>query len=239
MITAETLTRRGIKNVGLLFDVCEETDFSGILKAINLINPRFVIVGEPTSLKIVNGQKGLLGIKIICEGKSAPGATPEKGDSAISKLLNQLNIIRRISYPKNTFGNTTFNIGQIKGGSAPNVVPDYAEAIIEFRTICSNEAILNLLNSLKIEYEIVYSYDFCVSDKFGINYSIAPYFTEMYFWNKKAKVIVIGPGDYEDAHSDNEKVSKEEVKKAVEEYLQIITYLNKQLLRQKKQENKK
>ena len=79
VVAAEKAAREGIKDFGLLFDVSEETDFSGIKKAVNLANPKFVIVGEPTNLKPVIGQKGLLGFKVICKGKVAHGSTPEKG----------------------------------------------------------------------------------------------------------------------------------------------------------------
>ena len=245
IIAAERLVKQGITNIGLLFDVSEEDDFSGIKKAVSLVNPKFVIVGEPTDFNIVIGQKGLLRIKIKCFGKSAPGSTPEKGVSAINKLVNQLNKMIFKKWPVSKLGKTSFNIGRISGGSAANVVADYAEAVVEFRTVSDNELIIKMLKELCMTFEIIYSYSpsFLVEDNLvkdmGVNKIIVPYFTEMYFWNKKASCIVFGPGKYEFAHSDNEKIAKVDLKKAVEKYIQILTYLNNQNLNNNKKGDEK
>ena len=45
------------------------------------------------------------------------------------------------------------------------------------------------------------------------------YFTEMYFWKNS---IVIGPGDPSYAHSDDEKILKKDLIKAIDIYVQII-----------------
>lgn len=245
IIVAEKLIKQKINNVGLLFDVSEETDFLGVKKAINLVNPNFVIVGEPTDFKVVIGQKGLLGIKIKCFGKSAPGSTPEKGVSAINMLIKQLNKIKSTKLLfSDKFRKTTINIGKISGGSAANIVSDYAEAIIEFRTNTDNNLILDLLKELRISFDILYSYNPAILKNQNLiknlNFELItiPYFTEMYFWNKKTSCIVFGPGKYEFAHSEGEKIEKEDLGKAVKNYIKIITYLNKNNL-DKSKENQK
>jgi acetylornithine deacetylase len=226
---AEELAKIGISDFGLLFDVSEETDFSGIKKALDLVNPDFVIVGEPTNFKTVIGQKGLLGIKIKCYGKSAPGSTPEKGDSAIIKLIRILNLLQ-------TPEKTSMNIGKISGGSAANVVPDYAEAIVEFRTLRKNNEVVEILRKQGIEFEIVYNFDPVFPNNLNLiknlksETEIVPYFTEMYFWAKKASTFVFGPGEYEYAHSDNERIRKEDLEKAALKYMKIITYIKKENL---------
>ena len=91
IIACEEAIDLGIDNFGILFDVSEETDFSGIKEAINIIDPKIVIVGEPTNFNLVIGQKGLIGIKIICKGKNAPGSTPEKGKECYLEFLKYLN----------------------------------------------------------------------------------------------------------------------------------------------------
>src|SRR3989344_1076361 len=191
IIAAEKAKIKGLTDFGLLFDVCEESDFSGIKKAINLVNPKYVIVGEPTNFKVIEGQKGLLGIKIIYKGKSAHGSIPEKGISAISNLITILSELSKINFPESSLGKTTINIGKIKGGTALNAVPDYAEASLELRTTISNKEILNIIckKIFKSNIKILYSFE-PVINKFNFidNYEkiIVPYFTEMYFWNKKS-----------------------------------------------------
>ena len=233
VVAAEKAVNMGYKNFGLLFDVSEETDFSGIEKAISLANPEFVVVGEPTDLCIVIGQKGLIGIKIISRGKKAPGAMPENGKNAIVQLVKILKQINCIKLSKSNIGMSTINIGKINGGIAPNVVPDYAEAIIEFRTTVSNNEILDKIKIITDSFEILYSFEpvmlksnISFMDKFSLKKITVPYFTEMYFWAKKSKAIVFGPGEYKVAHSDKERISKEEMIKAEKIYLEIIKEFN-------------
>jgi acetylornithine deacetylase len=225
IVAAERMVDRGYDNIGLIFDVSEEDDFSGIKEIYGKYSPEFVIVGEPTNFNIIIGQKGLLGIKIVFKGIAAHGSTPEKGISAIEKCMDTLNNLRTIQWPVDAkLGPTTINIGVIKGGTSPNVVPDYAEAIIEIRTTKKNEYIMELLNE-KLDCsnkEILYDYD-PIYNNTDVNTNLrkitAPYFTEMYFWKNS---IVLGPGDPSYAHSDDERILKKDLEKAVEVYMQAI-----------------
>lgn len=230
----EEAYEKGLKDFGMVFDVSEESDFSGILKAIDEIKPEFTVVGEPTDFNLVFGQKGLIQLKIKCVGKSAPGSVPEKGISAINELIEILAKIKNAKLPENKdLGKTTINIGTIKGGSAPNVVSDYAEAIIEIRTTKPNKEVINVLKEIvpKNCLEVIFSYDLVLTENIdfwenlSFNKLFVPYFTEMYFWAKKSNTIVLGPGKYEFAHSDNEQISKEELIKGKQTYLEIIEEL--------------
>ena len=235
LCACEEASNLGLKDFAILFDVGEESDFCGIKKAIDSINPEFVVVGEPTDFKAVIGQKGLIGIKIKCFGKSAPGSIPEKGVSAIDMLLSMLDKIKKISLPEeDVLGKTTLNIGQIRGGSAPNVVSDYAEAMIEIRSTRPNAEILDsIFKELPKENFIVeYSFeptsvlDMGIMKELAFDTITVSYFTEMYFWAKKAKTIVFGPGQYEFAHTDDEKIRKADLEKAKQLYLEMIKLVN-------------
>jgi acetylornithine deacetylase len=227
----EEALQKGLDNFGMVFDVSEETDFTGILKAKDEVNPKFSIVGEPTDFKIVFGQKGLIQLKVKCKGKSAPGSTPEKGISAIDKLIEILGSIKKINLPKDEkLGKTTINIGEISGGSAPNVVSENAEATIEIRTTKPNKEVIQLLRDvvpnecleINYEYESVLNENPSFIKKFSFEKISVPYFTEMYFWAKKSKTIVFGPGKYEFAHSDEEQIKKEDLVKGKEIFLKMI-----------------
>ncbi len=214
----------GLRDFGLLFDVGEETDFSGIKSAIKFVNPELVIVGEPTNLRPMGGQKGLLGVKARCYGRSASGAVPQEGISAVSRLIRLLDKIEKMKLPYDrVLGSTTINIGRISGGTAVNVVPDYAEADMELRTTTSNKQVLRLLYSaVGGSFEIAYSFEPVFPSGQDTKPSIAPYFTEMYFWSKKARTFILGPGRYELAHTGNERISKKDLKTGKEMYLDII-----------------
>ncbi len=234
---AEQAVQERITNFGLLFDIGEETDFAGVKKATALANPDYVIVGEPTAFTMRIGQKGLLGFKLICRGKAAPGATPEKGISAIERLMDDLQRIRKIPLPKNeTLGESKLNIGEIKGGRAINVVPDYAEALVEIRTSEPNRVFLKKIQKVlrfgKIQliynFESVILKDIGWTKSFGLNPTISKGFNELYFWSQKAKAIVFGPGDYAFAHGDQEKIRKKDILKGQEIYLDMIRLLTKE-----------
>lgn len=233
ILAAEEARKKGLIDFGLLFTVQEETDFAGAKKACELIpeSTKLIVIGEPTNFSIVSGQKGLLTLKLICRGKSAHGSTPEKGVNAIELLIDNLKKLREINFDKNeSIGENSLNVGIIKGGSAVNVVPDYAEATIEIRNTVNPEVILNQIKKeLDVEIEIVNSYEPVFNQnaeelarKLKLKIKTVPYFTEMYFFGRKTSAIVLGAGLEEDAHSKNEKVKINDFKKLIEIYFKIL-----------------
>ena len=140
---AEKLLAEGAHNFGLLFVVGEERNSSGALAAArDPRGSRFLINGEPTDNKLVLAAKGILRYEIEATGRLAHSAYPELGESAINKLLDALQEIRKIPLPQDEFmGRTTLNIGVISGGRASNVISDAARAEIAFRTVDSGDAL--------------------------------------------------------------------------------------------------
>src|SRR5207237_7529435 len=103
---------------------------------------RYLINGEPTENKLALGSKGALRYEIIAQGRMAHSAYPHLGESAIEKLLDALERIRRISMPNDPIlGASTLNIGTIQGGRAPNVIPDHAKAEVFIRLVDSGDTL--------------------------------------------------------------------------------------------------
>jgi len=123
---AVDLNQDGIKDVGLLFVVGEETDSLGARRANSLKGgSRFLVVGEPTENKLGRGHKGVLTIRLSARGRRAHSAFPELGESAVEKLLDALAVLRSLDLGEDpVLGRSLMNIGRIEGGTAPNVVPD-------------------------------------------------------------------------------------------------------------------
>lgn len=73
MIAAQRLVEAGYEqDVGLLYVVSEETDHSGMKKANELqLTPDHMVVGEPTALKMIKMQKGILKIRLTRKGVAA------------------------------------------------------------------------------------------------------------------------------------------------------------------------
>jgi acetylornithine deacetylase/succinyl-diaminopimelate desuccinylase-like protein len=100
---------------------------------------QFALVGEPTSMQVVHVTKGSLWTTLRATGKAAHSSQPERGDNAILKLTRALDTLDHhlghalagFSHP--LLGHSTLNVGVIRGGSRPNIVPDLAEAEIDIR----------------------------------------------------------------------------------------------------------
>ncbi len=99
------------------------------------------IVGEPTQLQVVTAHKGDLWLKVTTRGKSAHGAKPHLGKNAIHSMAQIINLIetdyattlKKQSHP--LLGQATVNVGSIRGGTQPNIVPDWCEISIDRRTL--------------------------------------------------------------------------------------------------------
>lgn len=99
----------------------------------------FALVGEPTSMQIVHVTKGSMWATLRATGKAAHSSQPERGENAILKLTRALDQLdHHLGHQLATFthpvlGRSTMNVGMIRGGARPNIVPDHAEAEIDIR----------------------------------------------------------------------------------------------------------
>src|SRR5207249_2621186 len=134
---AENLRANGANEIGLLFTVDEEVVSTGA-KLANAhpvsSSCEYLINGEPTDNQLASGTKGSLQATIRTVGRAAHSAYPEEGESAIEKLLDVLDDIRKLRWPRDEiFGETTCNIGIISGGTRANVIPNEAQATLQIR----------------------------------------------------------------------------------------------------------
>ena len=80
--------------------------------------------------KMIVGRKGSARYKITIHGKAAhSGANYDEGVSAIKAACLMIPEIEKVSNSENM----TFNCGLIKGGKAPNIIPDLCEFIVDTR----------------------------------------------------------------------------------------------------------
>jgi acetylornithine deacetylase/succinyl-diaminopimelate desuccinylase-like protein len=99
----------------------------------------FALVGEPTSMQVVHVTKGSLWATLQATGKAAHSSQPERGENAILKLSRALDRLDHhlgrelATFTHPTLGYSTLNVGTIRGGTRPNIVPDFAEAEIDIR----------------------------------------------------------------------------------------------------------
>ena len=127
----------------------EETACQGAPLLINELKKKnmdsgICIVGEPTSMKIIDAHKGCYEYTTYFKGLAGHGSAPDKGINAveyavkyISKLI-ELREILKTKVPKNSIFDppyTTIQIGGISGGIARNVIADKCQVDWEMRPV--------------------------------------------------------------------------------------------------------
>jgi glutamate carboxypeptidase len=110
---------------------------------------KYVLVTEPArdGGKIVTGRKGVARFEIFIKGAPAhAGTRPGDGHSAIRELGN---IIQTLEAMNDVKRGVTVNVGLVRGGTKPNVIPEEAYAEVDMRvpTIAdADELVPTILN---------------------------------------------------------------------------------------------
>lgn len=118
----------------------EETGSTGTDYLVNH-GPRaeMALVGEPTDLQPVIAHKGIEWIEVTINGKTSHGSIPEQGINAIEKTSKSIlgfkdKIADKFSARSHELmGKPTVNIGTIRGGERPNIVPSNCTIQIDRR----------------------------------------------------------------------------------------------------------
>lgn len=233
IFAAERLQSDGVGDVGLLFTVDEELSSHGAQAANHHAlagECRYLINGEPTDNRLATGTKGSVRAIITTEGKSAHSAYPEAGESAVEKLLDILEAIRAVPWPKDDFfGTTTCNIGVVSGGSRPNVIPDHARAELQIRLGIDIEHVQSLLeNAIAGRGRVEYASSHNPVRLFAVpNFEqcVVRFTTDIPYLSNWGQALLIGPGSILDAHTEHERIAKLELERSVELYVRLVRFL--------------
>jgi acetylornithine deacetylase len=227
---AEKLKTEGIY-VGLLFLVGEERDSQGAQTAnLDPRGSKFLINGEPTENRIALASKGTLRVELVAAGKTAHSAYPQLGESAIEKLLDALENIRKIKLPEHQLaGPSTLNIGQIEGGRAPNVIPDHASANLLIRLVGPSDELRKQIMAAvagKAEANFILEIPFMeLGTVPGIDTMVAAFTTDIPALPNWGKPVLIGPGSIHVAHTEGEYIEKKQLLDAVALYAKVARHL--------------
>ncbi len=229
---ADKLLADGVRNFGLLFVVGEERNSAGAYAASRSPRgSRFLINGEPTENKLALGSKGALRYEVAATGRMAHSAYPQLGESAILKLLDALDRIRRIELPTDAvLGPSTLNIGTIGGGRAPNVVPDEAHAEIMIRLVgdstATRDALAQAVDGLAELREVLEIPALHLGALDGLETTVVAYTTDIpAFGTSWGQPFLLGPGTIHVAHTLEERVPKKQLLEAVEIYQRMVRQL--------------
>lgn len=233
IIAAENLRKQGVTDIGLLYTVDEEQSSTGA-KAAN-IHPlakkcEYLINGEPTDNDLAIGSKGSLRMYVRTKGKAAHSAYPEEGESAIEKLLDILNDLRKTELPQDEFfGETTLNIGLISGGLATNVIPPFAETGLHIRMVTELEPVLEIIEKAvneRGEIEVLScSLPVKMLEVEGFKQKVVRFTTDIPHLPNWGTPLLLGAGSILVAHTKNEFVLKKDLEEAVGLYENLVKKL--------------
>ena len=237
--------------IALLFVVGEELNGDGMsyfssspLYQYHLLSTlQTVIFGEPTELNLASGHKGVLVAKVAARGKAAHSGYPWLGRSANSMILPALTVLDQLGdvperLPRSgKYGNSTVNIGVIRGGIAANVIPAYAEASIfmrlaggtphEARTIVE-KAVRGVSGGKELDIEFSQGYGpvDIDADVEGFGVMTVNYGTDVPNLRVRegVKRYLYGPGSILVAHGEREALTVGELEQSVHGYQRLVLH---------------
>lgn len=246
-------------NIALLLSVDEEVSMSGIQSFVKNDlpqlgwTPTLVIVGEPTEHTPVIAHNGVVRWGIETHGRAAHSSIPWEGRSAIADMVKVLTLLQRDYIDKLDMehvltGPAVASVNLIKGGSAPNIIPDRCWAEVDRRIVPGEDAasilpsVAALLDQLKQDDpQLHYTQKLRVAHPALTPESIAgvlplvkkalndngirrpavgaPFGTHAgYLAQAGLPTLVLGPGSPHPAHTKDEWVALDEIELGVQVY---------------------
>lgn len=223
VVAVERLRAGGERRVGLLFVVGEEWGSDGARASSALADgSRFVVNGEPTDNRLAAATRGVLRVRLRATGRAAHSSMPDRGESAIEKLVDALVTLRGLHLPSDPLlGRTHYTVGLIEGGVAPNVVPAAAEADVNFRTAGDVGALRAALRGLEPGVavdELIEVPPTTMMTLPGFESAVFPFTTDVPFLTAWGRPLLVGPGSALVAHTGDEQVPIAELAAAADLY---------------------
>jgi len=227
---AEQMRAAGENRVALLFVVGEERGSDGAAAAnLDPIGSKFLVNGEPTDNRLATGTRGILRVRLDARGRAGHSSAPEEFESAIEKLVDALSRLRQLPLPSHpAFGTTSYSVGLIEGGVAPNVVPAHASAEVMFRIVSDADATLAAVKTLEplVEVrEILRVPPVLLHTIPGIPSASFPYTTDIPLLDRWGVPLLFGPGSFLVAHTDDEHLELSEFEASIGGYVSIVNAL--------------
>ena len=267
---AEAISKIPLKvPVHFAFSYDEEIGCAGVEPMIAEIGrrgaaPSVVWVGEPTLWGVLSAHKGIRDYEIRITGKDAHSSDPRLGASAIHEAIDLLAVLRKIAReqednaPTNSEFDpswTTITVGEIGGGTAPNILARECRFVFDVRTVPGvnpdamlapffaevarvNEKLAKLgpgcgvVVDLRADAPPLQLQRDSAAEMFmraltGDNQiRVAAFATEAGQFQKAGfPAVICGPGSVEQAHQPNEFVAISEMQKGVEVFARFLNTL--------------
>ena len=152
-LVPEFKKRRLKRPIHFCFSYDEEITCAGVLSLLRLLGtelpkPALAIIGEPTSMRVVNAHKGVSAQLTTIVGRDGHSSAPQKGANAIIHMGRFMGFLDRMAEELRTEGEskaipgldfdppwTTMNLGAIHGGTAMNIIARECRLAWEFRPL--------------------------------------------------------------------------------------------------------
>lgn len=269
---AETIAKLPLtRPVHFAFSYDEEVGCAGVEPMIAEIGrrgaaPAVVWVGEPTLWGVLSAHKGIRDYEVRITGKAAHSSDPRMGASAIHEALDLLATLRHIAREQETNAPTnsefdpswtTITVGEIGGGTAPNILARECRFVFDVRTVPGNnpDAMLQpffdhvwrvhdklaklgpecgVIVDLRADAPPLQLQRDSAAEAFmraltGDNHiRVAAFATEAgQFQRAGFPAVICGPGSVEQAHQPNEFVAVSEMEKGLQIFARFIDTLRR------------
>jgi acetylornithine deacetylase len=229
---AERLVAEGEDRVDLLFVVGEEAGSDGARAANELPATSFAIInGEPTEGVLATNSKGSLRVLVETSGTAGHSAYPERGESAIDTMVSLLAELVSVDFPTDPeAGDTTVNVGTIRGGVAANVLAEQCTAELLIRLVGDSEVVKRSLDEWA-GGRATLRYGAAVPPaRFhtlpGFDIGPVSFTTDAPLLDRWGDaVLLFGPGSIHQAHRPEEYVGVEELRESVDTYARLVRAL--------------
>jgi len=134
--------------IHLAFSYDEEVGCIGAKRLVDAmagfeVRPSIGLIGEPTNMNMVLGHKGKVSFRVSISGLSCHSAYITSGVNAVEYAAELIAFIRamnqrvqqQLSDQSYSVPHSTFHVGNIKGGTALNIVPQNCEFEFEIRNL--------------------------------------------------------------------------------------------------------
>ena len=145
---------RGLETpLHLAFSYDEEVGCLGARGLVDLLNgmevrPRLCIVGEPTGMQPVVAHKGKLSMRGVVAGLEGHSSLAPDGVNAVQYAAEAIAFVRRQGLAFASAGpfdgefdcpHTTAQVGLVRGGTAPNIIPNECRFEFEYRHLPADD----------------------------------------------------------------------------------------------------
>ena len=208
------------------------------------------MLGEPTDLKLVVGNKGGFDYNIKVQGEAVHSSKPHLGKNAIY-AASELSLFVEKLYKRYKKNNITMNVGKINGGKQSNIVAESCELTFDLRLFSKkikekiinkiNNKICNIQRKRKLQIELkeaiaIPPFEYKksnlidkIKNQISLPIEVVSYCTEAGFYQTYgANILIFGCGDISVAHSENEHVEIDKLVEFNKYFIDILdTFINK------------